>query len=34
MSDDKVGQPSLIAAIVIFIVFIVFQLWLMLHTIN
>jgi len=34
MSDDKASLPSLIAAIVIFIVFIGFQLWFMVHTID
>jgi hypothetical protein len=33
MSDDEVDLPSLIIALVIFIVFMGFQLWLMVHSI-
>ena len=34
MSNDKASLPSLIATIVVFIVFLAFQFWLMVHTLN
>jgi hypothetical protein len=34
VSDDEVDLPSLITVIVIFVVFMGFQLWLMVHSID